>query len=123
MPRAYTVATAALALRMPVKWVDNILSHHKISGIRQERQVEGLLTLALAAFLIHELGLSTRRAIALADEIIKSEGRYFGKQGLIVEIDLPAFQAGLLEQLEAAVEMAPVPRRGRPPANKTGRLD
>ncbi|HMG00513.1 MAG TPA: hypothetical protein VK560_04635 [Gemmatimonadaceae bacterium] len=115
---------------MPVKWVDNILSHHKISGIRQERQgiarrlsVEGLLTLALAAFLIHELGLSTRRAITLADEIIKSEGRYSGRQGLTVEIDLPAFQAGLLEQLEAAVEMAPVPRRGRPPANKTGRLD
>jgi hypothetical protein len=115
---------------MPVKWVDNILSHHKIGGIRQERQgiarrlsVEGLLTLALAAFLIHELGLSTRRAITLADEIIKSEGRYSGRQGLTVEIDLPAFQAALLEQLEAAVEMAPVPRRGRPPANKTGRLD
>jgi dienelactone hydrolase len=130
VPRAYTVATAALALRMPVKWVDNILSHHKIGGIRQERQgiarrlaVEGLLTLALAAFLIRELGLPTRRAITLADEIIKSEGRYFGRQGLIVEIDLPAFQARLLEQLEAAVEMAPVPRRGRPPANKTGRLD
>ena len=130
MPRAYTVATAALALGMPVKWVDNILSHHKIRGIRQERQgiarrlsVEGLLTLALAAFLIHELGLSTQRAITLADEIIKSEGRYSGKQGLIVEIDLPAFRAGLLELLEAAVEMAPVPRRGRPPANKTGRLD
>ena len=130
MPRANTVATAALALRTPVKWVDNILSHHKIGGIRQERQgiarrlsVEGLLTLALAAFLIHELGLSTRRAITLADEIIKSKGRYSGRQGLTVEIDLPAFQASLLEQLEAAVEMAPVPRRGRPPANKTGRLD
>ena len=130
MPRAYTVATAALALRMPVKWVDNILSHHKINGIRQERQgiarrlsVEGLITLALAAFLIHELGLATRRAITLADEIVKNEGRYSGRQGLTVEIDLLAFQAGLLEQLEAAVEMAPVPRRGRPPANKTGRLD
>ena len=130
MPRAYTVATAALALRMPVKWVDNILSHHKIRGIRQERQgvarrlsVEGLLTLALAAFLIHELGLSTRRAIALADEIINGEGRYSGRQGLTVEIDVAVFQASLLEHLEAAVEMAPAPRRGRPPKNKTGRLD
>ena len=130
MPRAYTVATAALALGMPAKWVDNILSHHKIGGIRQERQgiarrlsVEGLLILALTAFLIHELGLSTQRAITLADKIIKSDGRYAGGQGLTVEIDLSAFQAGLLQQLEAAVEMAPVPRRGRPPEHKTGRLD
>lgn len=130
MPRAYTVATAALALGMPIKWVDNILSHNKLGGIRQERQgvarrlsVEGLLVLALTALLIRELGLSTTRAITTAERIIKGEGRHAGDQGLTVEIDLPAFHAGLLERLENAVEIAPVPRRGRPPANKTGRLD
>jgi hypothetical protein len=130
MPRAYTVATAALALGMPVKWVDNILSHNKVIGIRQERQgiarrlsIEGLLVLALTAMLIHELGLSTAKAIIVAEKIMKSGGRFPAGQGLSIEIDLVAFQAGLLEQLENAVEIAPIPRRGRPPTDKTGRLD
>ena len=130
MPRAYTVATAALALERPAEWVDNILSHNKVNGVRQERQgiarrlsFEGLLSLALTALLIHELGLPTTRAITIAHGIVKGGGRYNCEQGLTVEIDLPAFEASLLEQLESAVEIAPVPRRGRPPANKTGRLD
>ena len=130
MPRAYTVATAALALEMPVKWVDNVLSHNRVSGIRQERQgiarrlsIEGLLVLALTAVLTHELGLSTAKAIGVADRISKSGGRYLTGRGLIIEVDLAAFQASLLEKLESAVEIAPIPRRGRPPASKTGRLD
>jgi hypothetical protein len=130
MPRAYTVATAALALGMPIKWVDNILSHNSIGGIRQERQgiarrlsVEGLLILALTSLLVRELGVSTTRAITLAEGIIAGNGRHVRNEGLSVEIDLPTFQANLLERLENAVEVAPVPRRGRPPANKTGRLD
>ncbi|HKC80208.1 MAG TPA: hypothetical protein VKB91_03370 [Gemmatimonadaceae bacterium] len=130
MARAYTVTTAALALGMPIKWVDNVLSHNRIGGIRQERQgiarrlsIEGLLTLALTALLIHELGVPTTRAIAIAEGIIEANGRHVCRDGLIVEINLPTFQAGLLERLENAVEVAPVPRRGRPPANKTGRLD
>ena len=130
MPRAYTVATAALALGTPLKWVDNVLSHNKIGGIRQERQgiarrlsIEGLLTLALTALLIHELEVSTSRAIAIAEGIIEANGRHVCSDGLSVEINLPTFQASLLERLENAVEVAPVPRRGRPPANKTGRLN
>jgi hypothetical protein len=130
MPRAYTVATVALAIGMPIKWVDNILSHNKLIGIRQERQgvarrlsVEGLLVLALTALLIRELGLSTAKAIIAAEEIVNSGGRYSAAQGLSIELDLAAFQSGLLEQLEHAVEVAPIPRRGRPPKNKTGRLD
>ena len=130
MPRAYTVATAALALDVPIKWVDNILSHNKLVGIRQQRQgiarhlgIEGLVVLALTAILIDQLGLPTTRAIFVATEIIKGSGRYMVGQRLSIEIDLTSFQADLLEKLERAVEIAPVPRRGRPPANKTGRLD
>ena len=130
MPRAYTVATAALALRVPIKWVDNVLSHNKILGIRQERQgiarhlsIDGLLILSLTALLNTELGLPTATAISVAEGIVKTNGRHFAGQGLSVQIDLASFQAGLLERLEDAVETAPVPRRGRPPASKTGRLD
>ena len=130
MPRAYTVATAALALGISVKWVDNILSHNKVSGIRQERQgiarrlsVEGLLILALTALLIHELGMSTPKAILAAGGILKAGGRYPVGGGLSIELDIAGFQTRLLERLENAVEIAPAPRRGRPPINRTGRLD
>ena len=130
MARAYTVATAALAIGMPIKWVDNVLSHNKLIGIRQDRQgvarrlsIEGLLVLALTALLIEELGLSTAKAIVAAEGIVNSGGRYRAARGVSIELDLTAFRAALLEQLEHAVEVAPTPRRGRPPKDKTGRLD
>jgi len=130
MPRAYTVATAALAIGMPIKWVDNVLSHNKLIGIRQDRQgvarrlsIEGLLVLALTALLIEELGLSTAKAIVAAEGMVNSEGRYSTAGGVSIELDLTAFRSGLLDQLEHAVEVAPIPRRGRPPKDKTGRLD
>jgi hypothetical protein len=112
------------------KWIDNILSHHKVPGMRQERQgiarrlsVEGLLVLAVTTLLIDQLGLPTAKAIIAAEEIVKGSGRYRAGEELSIEIDLTVFQARLLEKLESAVEIAPIPRRGRPPANKTGRLD
>ncbi len=130
MPRAYTIATAALALGISVKWLDNVLSHNRVPGVAQERQgisrrltVEGLLVLALAVLLIQELGLPTSKAIALAEDLATNDGRYMAQQGLNLSLDLPAFRVRLLERLENAVEIAPVPKRGRPPRNKTGRLD
>ena len=130
MSRAYTVATAALALGMPAKWVDNILSHNKVLGIRQDRQgvarhlsFDGLVILALTILLISDLGLPTARAIAVAEALVKTSGQYTARQGLSIQVDLASFQARLFDRLESAVEMAPVPRRGRPPTSKTGRLD
>jgi hypothetical protein len=129
MPRAYTVATAALALDVSAKWVDNILSHHTVPGVDQQRQgvarklsIDGLLILALTTFLIQELGAPAPKAIGIAEIILRNEGRYESPRGLSLILDLSAFQTSLLERLENAVEMAPVPRRGRPAANKTGRL-
>lgn len=130
MPRAYTVATAALALEVSAKWVDNILSHHTVPGVAQQRQgvtrklsVDGLLVLAITAFLIEELGAPMLKVIGIAEVLLQNEGRYKSARGLSVTLDLSAFRTSLLERLENAVEMAPVPRRGRPASNKTGRLD
>jgi hypothetical protein len=130
VPRAYTITTAALALGTSTKWLDNVLSHHRVPGVAQERQgvsrrltVEGLLVLSLAILLIQELGLPTPRAIQLGEDLANKDGRYVASQGLNVGLDLASFRAQLLERLENAVEIAPVPRRGRPPLNKTGRLD
>jgi hypothetical protein len=130
MARAYTIATAALTLGTSVKWLDNLLSHNRVSGIVRERQgvarrltVESLVGLGLALVLVRELGLPTAKAIALAENLAKNNGRYIASRGLMLTLDLSSFRADLLERLESAVEMAPVPKRGRPPKNKTGRLD
>jgi hypothetical protein len=130
MPRAYTVTTAALALGMPAKWVDNVLSHYQVPGVQQKSQgvarrlsIDGLLLLALTVLLIEELGIPTARAITVSEGLAKGDGRYASSEGLHLQIDLALFRALLLERLENAVEIAPIPKRGRPPQNRTGRLD
>jgi hypothetical protein len=130
VPRGYTVATAALTLEVPVKWVDNILSHHAVPGVIQERQgvsrklgVDGLLILALTAFLTEQLGMPVLKAIEISKGLASNNGRYASMNGFTLLLDLSTFRSDLLERLENAVEIAPAPRRGRPPASKTGRLD
>src|SRR5687768_2095673 len=36
--RGYSVATAALALDVDSKWLDNLLSQHRVPGVAQARQ-------------------------------------------------------------------------------------
>ncbi|HTF38264.1 MAG TPA: hypothetical protein VK651_08140 [Blastocatellia bacterium] len=130
MARAYTIATAALTLEIPVKWLDNTLSHIKIAGVRQEKQgvarritIEGLLVLSIAALLINELGLSLSRAARMAETLASNNGVYASPGGVGIQLDLEGLRFKLLKRLEHAVEVAPIPKRGRPPKNKTGRLD
>ena len=130
MARAYTIDTAALTLGTSVKWLDNILSHHTVSGVRSGCQgvsrrlsIEAILILAVVLLLIQDIGLPTADAIHLAETLVGTEGRYRSRNGLSVGLELAPLRENLLERLEAAVETAPVPRRGRPPTNKTARLD
>ena len=130
MPRAYTIATAALTLELPAKWLDNTLSHIKIPGVRQEKQgvarritIDGLLVLSIAALLINELGFSLIRAAKLAETLANNNGLYTSSGGVGIHLNLEGLKSKLLERLEHAVEVAPIPKRGRPPKDKTGRLD
>jgi hypothetical protein len=130
MARAYTIATAALALEMPAKWLDNTLSHIKIPGVRQEKQgvarritIDGLLVLSISALLINELGFSLSRAARMAETLASNSGLYTSPEGVAIQLDLKGLRFKLLERLEHAVEVAPIPKRGRPPKNKTGRLE
>jgi hypothetical protein len=130
MPRAYTIATAALTLGMPVKWLDNTLSHIRVAGVQQERQgvarclsVDALVVLAIARLLIHDLKIPLAGAIEIAGDLAGNAGQYTSPEGLTIRLDLEKVKADLLERLENAVEIAPIPTRGRPPKNKTGRLD
>lgn len=136
MARAYTVGTAALALDVPAKWLDNVLSHFQVPGVMQKRQgisrkvsLEGVLQLALALSLIDELEIPTANALRLASTINQTGGQHRTGSGITISLDLSTIRAGLEASLAQAVEIAPVPRRGRPPRptqmppRKTGRLD
>ena len=130
MPRAYTIATAALALGTSSKWLDNTLSHYRVLGVVQKKQgvarrlsIDGLLTLAVTLALTNELGSTVADAIKISEKIIAAGGRFTFQRGLRIDLDLQEFRDRLLLQLEQAVEVAPLPRRGRPPKNTTGRLD
>jgi len=136
MARAYTVGAVALALDVTAKWIDNVLSHHTVRGVAQERQgvsrkvtLEGLLQLALAIILIEDLEIATSSALSLANTLTDSGGSLKTPAGISIDLDLAAIRARLETRLAQAVEIAPVPRRGRPPHSnttpfsKTGRLD
>jgi hypothetical protein len=130
MARAYTIATAALTLEVQAKWLDNTLSHIRVSGVQQERQgvarrisIDGMLILAITALLIDELDMPLAAAIRIAEELAVNSGEHTTPEGVGIRLNLERFRSTLLGRLENAVEIAPLPRRGRPPKTKTGRLD
>jgi hypothetical protein len=122
--RAYTVAATAIALGVSKKWVDNILSHHRIPGVLQKRQgitrrvtPEALLKLELVGVLTSTLGLPILRALDLASRLIKEQGKGIDlpeSPHVRLSADIPAIAAELDLRLEHALEISPNPRRGRP---------
>jgi hypothetical protein len=132
MARAYTLGTAALALSASAKWLDNALSHFRVVGVQQARQgiarrltIESLLTLSVAIALVDQLQIPLGRAIEISEQLNRTggDGSLALSDTLDISVDLTTLRTQLLERLEHAVEIAPIPRRGRPPKNTTGRLE
>ena len=121
---AYTVAATAVTLGMPIKWVDNVLSHHEVPGVSQSRQgvsrrlaPQAILTLDLALRISNALGVPISRALKLSARVLQQPGGTTTidlGQGVSLTIDLEEVRSELLERLAHAVEVAPSPRRGRP---------
>ena len=121
--RAYTVATAAVTLKMPAKWVDNVLSQHHIEGVVKRRQgvsrrltMNAIMTLDVALRLSRTLGASMASSLHLAARILGSEARLEVGEGIVISFDRSQLQEEIMDRLAHAVEIAPSPRRGRPPA-------
>ena len=122
--RAYTVAATAVTLGVSRKWVDNVLSHHKVEGVIQERQgiarrvtPTALLALELAARLGRVLAIPLAPALEIATHLIQTKGGKIelpGAPSIRVIADIEAITSELNGRLERAVEMSPNPRRGRP---------
>jgi hypothetical protein len=126
--RAYTVAATAVTLDVPVKWVDNALSHHHVPGVAKRRQgvarklsYQAVLTLEVALRLVRALGAPLPRSIELATVLIsdpKSRQSLGATSGLSLGIDIESIEAHVARLLAHAVEVAPSPRRGRPTTRK-----
>ncbi len=122
--RAYTVATAAVTLRMPEKWLDNVLSQNAVDGVVRKRQgvprrltPKSVLTLEIAVRLVRALGATMPSALRLASELLQQGGdraQIDAGEGLSVSIDVRQVEGDLMERLAHAVEIAPSPQRGRP---------
>ncbi len=119
--RGYTVVASAVALNVDYKWLDNLLSHHLVDGVRQARQgvartlpFKAILVIAIAMEFIDALQMPLGHALTWADRMVKGENP--AKRGNVtLAANLAALESWLLSRLAYAVEVAPVPRRGRPP--------
>jgi hypothetical protein len=104
-----------------LKWVDNLLSHHTVEGVSQERQgvarrisFEG----AFRLWVIQRLAEGLRMPLDIAVEAsraLANGGSWTVGQGIELRMDRIAALADLNSRLDRAVESAPLPRRGRPP--------
>ena len=126
MTRGYTVKAVALAIGVPNKWIDNLLSRHALPGVERSRQgVErrvsegGLLAIELARMLHIELGVSMERAAELAREAMNSRtpsGMSFAtSSGLSLHFPVADIERRLRERMIDALEATARRRRGRPP--------
>jgi hypothetical protein len=120
---SYNTATAATALRVTPKWLDNLLSHNTIDGFSRDSQgvarrlsLATITVLALAKELVDTLELSVPAALRLADRILDdSSGHLVLSPALSLAVHADSLKSDLLARLAHAVESAPSPRRGRPP--------
>lgn len=127
--RGYSVGTAALALGVEPKWLDNLLSHHGVEGVTQERQgisrrlgAGALHVIATVHRLNRELQIPVGAALRLAHELWRAPQNTDAADTATVltgEIELRLGRAELRSHVANAVaealEMAPRPKRGRPP--------
>jgi hypothetical protein len=119
----YNTATAAAALDVNQKWLDNILSHNDLDGVQSDTQgisrrlsVASIIALSLAKELIDGLEINSSAALRLATRILSAPtGGVVVSSRLRIVVDLDSLRADTLGRLERAVEIAPTPRRGRPP--------
>lgn len=122
MLRSYDVRTVALTVGADAKWVDNLLSHHRVPGCASERQGvqrqitdDGLLAIAIIRILNQELEIPLARATRLVTDGALSNGVVRTPSGIRVEVPVAILAQALRGQLLDALEAAPRVRRGRPP--------
>ena len=126
--RGYSVAATALALGLEPKWLDNLLSQHRVAGVSQSRQgVQRRLApgavyrIATVHGLNRDLQLPVAAAVRLAQALWEAPfeaGVPDQATARIGEITVVIPRANIRARVDAALadalEAAPRKRRGRP---------
>jgi hypothetical protein len=126
--RGYSVGTAALALTLDPKWLDNLLSQNRVEGVTQTRQgiqrkiaPSALYLIATVRGLNRDLQIPVGTALRIAHELWRSppssdlgDAAILQVEGITVQVARADVRARVDAALAEAVEMAPRPRRGRP---------
>lgn len=122
--RAYTIAATAVTLGVTKKWVDNVLSHHRVNGVHQAKQgilrrvtPAGLLNLEIALGLGRALSIPIARALDISNDLLAARGgeiHFAGPPSITLRMDVDTMERTLNARLERALEMTPIPKRGRP---------
>ena len=126
MQRSYDVRVTALALDVQHKWLDNLLSQHRIPGVEGGRQGvgrrvsdRGLLAIAVIRALSRDGGLPVSRAVrlvTLAPDPVPDEDVIIGiAPGVELRVRLAELERRMRDRLAEAIEAAPRVPRGRPP--------
>ncbi len=131
----YNSASCAIALEVTPKWLDNVLSHHVISGVQQARQgiprrlsSEAIEILAVARSLTESVGVSMADAIEIGRQLCAESGSVSEPthrstvaltELISLSIDRRRLREELDERLARAMEITPQPARGRPPKPKS----
>ena len=126
MARSYSVRIAAVALGVPAKWVDNVLSQHDIPGVISSRQgVErsisdlGIRVLEIIRIGSHELRIPVSRSVEIAvSTAAAADGRFVTASGAELRFAIDAIDRRLRERLIDAIEATPRLARGRPRVRK-----
>lgn len=126
--RGYSVGTAALALALDTKWLDNLLSQNRVEGVTQTRQgiqrkiaPSALYLIATVRGLNRDLHIPVGTALRIAHELWRSpENSHSGDAailqfgGIALQVTRNDVRARVNAALVEALEMAPRPKRGRP---------
>jgi hypothetical protein len=126
--RGYSVATAALALGVEYKWLDNLLSQNKVQGVSQSRQgvqrrlaPAALYVIATVHRLNRGLQIPVATALALAHKLWMppATGRSGDDatvlfEGISLTVSRAELRALVDDAVVGALEIAPRTKRGRP---------
>ena len=122
--RAYSVSVVARAMGVDRRWVDNVVTLHRIDGVRRERQGVSraisplaVMTMTIALDLSTALGSPIGAALEVARHLVVT-GEHTFDSGVIVQVDLTNIERRLASRLAEAVETHPPARRGRPPQTR-----
>jgi hypothetical protein len=119
----YNTATAASALDVSPKWLDNLLSHNTLDDLESESQGVArrlsfgtIMIVMLARDFVDSMAMPSSAALKLATRLLATtNGELAISPQLSIDLDVDALRSTVLTRLARAVETSPTPRRGRPP--------